>query len=109
MADSSSKPLRIVAISGSLRKASYSAGLVRAALELAADIPGLDIEAVSIAGLPFLNTDLEVNGKYPEAVEHFRSKVRQADGVLFASPEYNYSMSGVFKNAIDWAGRPPNV
>ncbi|KAJ7524319.1 hypothetical protein O6H91_17G001900 [Diphasiastrum complanatum] len=105
----SSGSVKIVAISGSLRKASINSGLVRAAVELANEIPGLEVDAVYIGDLPFLNTDLEVNGKYPDAVEAVRSRVSQADGVLFASPEYNYSVSGLLKTAIDWVGRPPNV
>lgn len=59
--------------------------------------------------MPFLNTDLEVQGTYPPAVEAFRAKIQEADSVLFASPEYNYSVTGPLKNAIDWASRPPNV
>ncbi|KAL7204719.1 hypothetical protein ACSBR2_017764 [Camellia fascicularis] len=56
-----------------------------------------------------LNTDLEVNGTFPPVVDAFRQKIREADGVLFASPEYNYSVTAPLKNAIDWASRPPNV
>ncbi|KAL9675876.1 hypothetical protein QQ045_004084 [Rhodiola kirilowii] len=72
-------------------------------------IQGLQIDLVEIDSLPFINTDLEVAGKYPPAVEAFRQKILEADGFLFASPEYNYSISPVLKNAIDWASRPPNV
>lgn len=64
---------------------------------------------MDISSLPFLNTDLEVNGTYPPAVEAFRQKILDADCYLFASPEYNYSVSAPLKNAIDWASRPPNV
>lgn len=59
--------------------------------------------------MPLLNTDLEVQGTYPAAVEAFRTKIQEADSFLFASPEYNYSVTGALKNAIDWASRPPNV
>nr|GMC88914.1 NADPH:quinone oxidoreductase [Ipomoea batatas] len=72
-------------------------------------IEGLKIEYVDISPLPFLNTDLEVDGTFPPVVEEFRQKILKADSVLFASPEYNYSVTGPLKNAIDWASRPPNV
>jgi len=55
---------------------------------------GLQIEYVDISALPFLNTDLEINGTYPSAVEAFRQKILAADSILFASPEYNYSVTG---------------
>ncbi|KAK6140356.1 hypothetical protein DH2020_025900 [Rehmannia glutinosa] len=101
--------IKVVALCGSLRTGSFNRGLIRAAMEIAKSINGLEIEYVDISPLPFLNTDLEVNGTYPEVVESFRLKIRVADSVLFASPEYNYSVSGPLKNAIDWASRPPNV
>lgn len=78
-------------------------------MELAKSIDGLEIEYVDISSLPFLNTDLEVDGTYPPSVEAFRRKILAADSMLFASPEYNYSVSGPLKNALDWASRPPNV
>ncbi|XVE68331.1 hypothetical protein DITRI_Ditri09bG0059100 [Diplodiscus trichospermus] len=56
-----------------------------------------------------LNTDLEVDGKYPLVVEAFRRKILEADSILFASPEYNHSVTGLMKSAIDWASRPPNA
>lgn len=73
-------------------------------------IPGLVIDHVDISSLPLLNTDLEVPGAgaFPAVVEAFRAKVRSADCFLFASPEYNYSISGPLKNALDWGSRPPN-
>ncbi|KVH87821.1 NADPH-dependent FMN reductase, partial [Cynara cardunculus var. scolymus] len=101
--------IKVVAICGSLRKASYHRGLLRAAMELSESIDGLLIEYVDISPLPMLNTDLEVDGKYPPAVEAFRRKILQSDCFLFASPEYNYSITALLKNAIDWASRPPNV
>ncbi|XP_018469473.1 NADPH:quinone oxidoreductase isoform X2 [Raphanus sativus] len=67
------------------------------------------IEYIDISPLPFINTDLEINGTYPAVVEAFRQKILEADSILFASPEYNYSVSAPLKNAIDWASRPPNV
>ncbi|CAI9097028.1 OLC1v1033320C1 [Oldenlandia corymbosa var. corymbosa] len=102
--------INVVAVCGSLRKGSYHRGLIRAAMELSKEsVNGLNIEYVDISPLPFLNTDLEVGGTYPPAVEAFREKIQQADCYLFASPEYNYSVTGPLKNAIDWASRPPNV
>ncbi|MCI10478.1 NADPH:quinone oxidoreductase-like, partial [Trifolium medium] len=62
-----------------------------------------------ISGLPMLNTDLEVDGTYPAEVEVFRQKILEADSCLFASPDYNYSITPPLKNALDWGSRPPNV
>ncbi|XP_073026517.1 NADPH:quinone oxidoreductase-like [Primulina eburnea] len=101
--------VKVAALSGSLRKGSCNQGLIRAAVEISKRINGLEIEHVDISTLPFLNTDLEVNGTYPAAVEAFRQKILDADCYLFASPEYNYSVTAPLKNAIDWASRPPNV
>ncbi|KAK2407409.1 NADPH:quinone oxidoreductase [Trifolium repens] len=102
--------IKVAALSGSLRKASYHSGLIRAAIELSkGSIEGIEIEFIDISNLPMLNTDLENNGTYPPLVEAFRYKILQADSVLFASPEYNYSLTALLKNAIDWASRPPNV
>lgn len=100
--------VKVAAIAGSLRKGSTNQGLIRAAIELSKDIPGLQIAHIQINQLPFVNTDLEVGDRFPDAVEQFRAQILQADSILFASPEYNYSMSGVLKNAIDWASRSPN-
>ncbi|GJM91858.1 hypothetical protein PR202_ga08276 [Eleusine coracana subsp. coracana] len=68
----------------------------------------MQVDHIDISDLPLLNTDLEVDGGFPSAVEAFREKVSAADCFLFASPEYNYSISGPLKNALDWASRPPN-
>ncbi|KAL6648110.1 hypothetical protein ACP70R_012334 [Stipagrostis hirtigluma subsp. patula] len=103
--------LRVAAISGSIRKASLHCGLIRAAAEVCEDsIPGLRVDHVDVAGLPLLNTDLESDGGagFPPAVEAFRAKVRAADCYLFASPEYNYSITSPLKNALDWASRGTN-
>ncbi|XP_021297257.1 NADPH:quinone oxidoreductase [Herrania umbratica] len=102
--------IKVAALCGSLRKGSYNRGLLRTALEISKEsINGMQIEYIDISPLPMLNTDLEVDGKYPPAVEAFRQKILEADSILFASPEYNYSVTGPLKNAIDWASRPPNV
>ncbi|XP_050283126.1 NADPH:quinone oxidoreductase-like [Quercus robur] len=104
------KPIiKVAALCGSLRKASYNRGLVRSAIELSKSINGLEIEYIDIEPLPMLNTDLEGNGTFPQTVEAFRQKIKEADSFLFASPEYNFSVSAPLKNAIDWASRPPNV
>ena len=95
-------PLTILGVCGSLRKASINAALLRAAVELAP--PEVTIEIAHLSGIPPYNEDEEMNP--PQAVVDFKSKIRAADGVLFATPEYNYSIPGVLKNAIDWASRP---
>ncbi|XP_034703394.1 NADPH:quinone oxidoreductase-like [Vitis riparia] len=102
--------IKVAALCGSLRKASFNRGLIRSAIKISKEaIKGMEIEYVDIAPLPMLNTDLEVDGTYPPAVEAFRRKILEADSILFASPEYNYSVTAPLKNAIDWASRPPNV
>ncbi|KAH6791637.1 NADPH:quinone oxidoreductase [Perilla frutescens var. hirtella] len=101
--------IKVAALCGSLRKGSYNRGLLRAAIDISKTLKGVEIEYVDISELPFMNTDLEVNGTYPPVVEAFRQKILAADSVLFASPEYNYSVTGPLKNAIDWASRPPNA
>lgn len=103
-------PIKVAAIAGSLRKGSFNRGLIRSAIEIAREsIPYVQITPVEIGDLPFVNTDLEVGNRFPEAVEEFRAKVLQADSILFASPEYNYSVTGILKNAVDWGSRHPNV
>ena len=67
------------------------------AIEIAKEsIPGMEIELVDISHLPFLNTDLEVDGRFPEAVESFRKRFLDADCILFSTPEYNYSVTGQY-------------
>uniref|UniRef100_A0ACD5XEG7 Uncharacterized protein n=1 Tax=Avena sativa TaxID=4498 RepID=A0ACD5XEG7_AVESA len=110
-APASAKPttvLRVAAFSGSVRQDSWHAGLIRAAEELCGEfIPGLQIDHVDISDLPMANPDLETdNGDgFPTEVESFRARVLAADCFLFASPEYNYSVTGSLKNALDWASR----
>ena len=94
--------LHILGVCGSLRKASFNTALLRAAVELAP--PGISIETADISGIPPFNQDDEMNP--PRAVADFKAGIRAADGILFATPEYNYSIPGVLKNAIDWASRP---
>jgi chromate reductase len=97
--------LNVLGISGSLRKGSYNTASLRAAQELAP--PGMTIEIADIAALPLYNEDVKAVG-FPPPVQHLRQRIAAADALLFATPEYNYSMSGVLKNAIDWASRPPD-
>ncbi|XP_047061581.1 probable NADPH:quinone oxidoreductase 1 [Lolium rigidum] len=109
-APASAKPtvLRVAAFSGSLRKDSWHTGLIRAAEELCEEfIPGLIIDHVDISNLPMANPDLETDGGdgFPPEVEAFRARVLAADCFLFASPEYNYSVTASLKNALDWASR----
>ena len=99
-------PIRVLGIAGSLRKASFNRGLLRAATELLPD--GMSLEAYEIAALPLYNGDLEATG-LPEPVQDFQRRIEAADALLFACPEYNYSMAGVLKNAIDWGSRPSSA
>jgi NAD(P)H-dependent FMN reductase len=95
---------KIVGISGSLRAGSYNTMLLRAAATLAP--AGTTIEVATIEGIPLYNADIEEDG-IPEAVTALRERIIAADGLLIATPEYNNSMPGVLKNAIDWLSRPP--
>ena len=98
-------PLTILAISGSLRSGSYNTAALRAAQEVAPE--GVTIEIASLAGLPLYDADVQAAG-FPPETAGLGERVRAADAVLFAAPEYNYSMSGVLKNAIDWLSRLPD-
>lgn len=95
-------PLVVLGIAGSLRRDSYNRSALRAAQELAPE--GSRIDTFEIDGLPGFNQDDE--GEPPQKVMEFKQKIRDADAILFVTPEYNYSIPGVLKNAIDWASRP---
>ena len=95
--------IEVLGISGSLRAKSYNTMLLGAAMELAP--PGMLIRPASI-DLPLYNEDVREQG-YPAPVSLLRAQVADADGVLIATPEYNCSIPGVLKNAIDWLSRPP--
>jgi chromate reductase len=97
--------LKVLGVCGSLRKGSFNRMALNAAIELAP--PGLEIERFDIAPIPLFNEDVRAAG-FPPAVEEFRAKIKSADAILFATPEYNFSIPGVLKNAIDWASRPPD-
>ncbi|HEV8453366.1 MAG TPA: NAD(P)H-dependent oxidoreductase [Gemmatimonadales bacterium] len=95
---------RIVAFAGSLRRGSYNRALIQAAQELAPD--GMTIEPVETVELPFYNADVEAEGD-PPAVAAFKAALRQAHGILIATPEYNDGIPAVLTNAIDWGSRLP--
>lgn len=97
-------PIRVVAISGSSRKASYNTALLREARELAP--PAMTLQMYDITGIPPYNDDVRLEG-YPPAAADFRSAISTCDAILIASPEYNRSVPGMLKNAIDWASRQP--
>ncbi len=96
--------LTVVGIAGSLRAGSFNRALLRAARELAPE--GMTIEIAEIGDLPLYNADVESAG-LPAPVAALKQALQKADGLLIATPEYNYSIPGVLKNAIDWASRPP--
>lgn len=96
--------IRVLGISGSLRKGSYNSAALRAAGELLPD--GMSLDIASIADIPLYDEDVRQQG-FPPSVERFRRQIAEADALLIATPEYNYSVPGVLKNAIDWASRPP--
>jgi len=100
------QPVRIAVISGSLRKGSYNTQLARFVAKQAAD-DGATIDEISLAelDLPMFSEDLEKEG-LPAGVLDLKARMSAADALLIASPEYNGSMSGALKNAIDWATRP---
>jgi chromate reductase len=97
--------LKVLGVCGSLRKASFNMAALRACGEL---LPaGMSLRITSIADIPMFNQDVFDAG-LPDAVKRFRAEVAEADALLIASPEYNFSVSGVLKNAIDWGSRAPN-
>jgi chromate reductase len=96
--------MRVLGVSGSLRADSYNTQLLRAAAELLPD--GVELELYDgLRGLPPYDQDVEDTGA-PAAVQDLRARIAAADAVLFATPEYNGSIPGVLKNAVDWASRP---
>ncbi|MNC11951.1 FMN-dependent NADPH-azoreductase [compost metagenome] len=96
--------IKVLGVSGSLRRGSYNTAALREAIGLAP--AGMHIEMADIAEIPLYNEDVFALG-FPPAVERFRQQIRAADALLWTTPEYNYSVPGVLKNAIDWASRPP--
>ena len=97
--------IEVLGLSGSLRKHSFNTAILRAAAELAPK--EMRIRVRTLEDIPVYNEDLRAEG-YPEPVLALREEIAGADAVLIATPEYNYSIPGVLKNAIDWASRPPD-
>jgi chromate reductase len=102
---SEQKAISVLGICGSLRKGSFN----RAALETAIELKpaGMEVAIADISQVPLYDEDVRAQG-FPPPVETLRQQIKAADALLFACPEYNYAMSGVLKNAIDWASRPPD-
>jgi len=96
--------IRVLGLAGSLRQGSLNRALLRAARELAPE--GLTVEVFDLLPVPLYNGDVEAAGD-PEGVAALKAAIRAADGVLFATPEYNHGVPAVTKNAVDWASRPP--
>lgn len=95
---------KIIAISGSLRNKSFNTAILRAAQKIPLN---KEIELVSIKDIPLYNGDIEAEEGIPGVVENVKAKLASAKGLLISTPEYNHSIPGVLKNAIDWLSRPP--
>jgi chromate reductase len=102
---SEARGISVLAICGSLRAGSFNRMALRTAIEVKPN--DMTIEIAEIGTLPLYNEDVRAQG-FPPPVETLRRQIKAADALLFATPEYNYSMPGVLKNAIDWASRPPD-
>ena len=98
--------MNILAITGALRKDSYNTQLLKAVQELASK--DMEIELVTLHGIPLYDGDEEDKHGVPAIVKALQEKVRQADGIIIATPEYNFSVPGVLKNATDWLSRSGN-
>jgi len=99
------EPISVLGFAGSLRQNSFNRAALRAAIELAP--AGMTIETFDLAPIQPYNEDVKQRG-FPPPEHEFREKIRAADALLIVTPEYNRSISGVLKNAIDWASRPPD-
>jgi len=97
-----SKPIRILGIAGSIRRESYNRAALRAASQLLP--PNATLEVFELDGIPGFNQDNEQSP--PAKIVELKKRIREADAILIVTPEYNYSLPGVLKNAIDWASRP---
>ena len=95
--------LKILGISGSLRKDSYNTAVLRAAQAVVPE--GVELEVFTLDGIPMYNSDEEAQHGFPPQVALLREKMAAADALLIATPEYNYSITGALKNALDWASR----
>lgn len=96
---------KLIAISGSLRKASYNTALLKAAAEIVAD--RCEFTLAAIDAIPLYNADVEEQQGIPKVVSDLKDQIAEADGLVIATPEYNNSIPGVLKNALDWLTRPP--
>ena len=96
--------LEVLGFSGSLRRGSFNTAALRAAGELLP--PGMTLVVFDLADLPFYDGDVEARG-FPEPVARVHARIARADALLIATPEYNHSIPGLIKNAVDWASRPP--
>lgn len=96
---------RIIGLSGSLRRASFNTMLLNAAVALAP--PGTTIDIASMRGIPLYDGDVEATEGIPQPVQELKNTIAAADGLMIVTPEYNNSIPGVLKNAIDWLTRPP--
>ncbi len=94
----------VIGLSGSLRGGSYNTALLRSATLLMPE--GSDLEVATIRGIPLYDGDMEAKDGIPAPVTALKNQIAAADGLLLATPEYNNSLPGVFKNAIDWLSRP---
>ena len=103
MATSGTRTLSFLGIAGSLRRASFNRGLIRAAIDLAP--PGTTVTSWDLGDMPLFNADVEAVGD-PAPVAAFKQAIARADALVIATPEYNHCVPGVLKNAIDWASRP---
>lgn len=102
---SASRPIKLLGMSGSLRSQSYNSAVLRLVGSILPE--GMTFDVVSLIDIPFYNADVEQRG-FPAPVENFRQLAGTADALIFAIPEYNFSVSGVLKNALEWLSRPPN-
>lgn len=97
--------MHLLGISGSLRKGSLNTALLKAAATL---MEGATLEVATLHGIPLYDGDLEAAEGVPPAVQTLQAKIRDCDGLILSTPEYNNGIPGVFKNAIDWLSRPPD-
>ena len=96
--------MKIVAVSGSLRTESFNTRVAKLMAEQAPD--GVEVQVLTLHGIPLYDGDLEENEGIPGAVESLRTAIKAADGLVLVTPEYNAGMPGVLKNALDWLTRP---